>query len=216
MELAVVSPSPSSSLLPSIPGLPGPTSRGIGSLAVPAPPKPGSLAAKADLEAVRMAQRAHTPEGDAWARRLAHDGTGAIWFELAKRHRAETGKLQGWLGTALLAATLAANTAATQAIKWRYRRERPFQVDPSIVPVVPKPFDPSYPSGHSSAAFAAARVIAALEPSLAVEAYSLAGQVAASRVYAGVHFPSDVVVGALLGTGVAEKLLQRIAPRARA
>jgi acid phosphatase (class A) len=212
MQLADVSSQVDTSLvpglaLPKIPGLPDWTTPGKRLDEILAPPAPDSLAGRADLAVVRAAQKLRTPEGNAWALRMAHDGSHKLWFELAKRHRAETGKVQGWLDTALLAATFAATTAATQAIKWRYRRDRPFQVDPSIVPVVPKPRDPSYPSGHTSSAFAAARVIAALEPSLAKEAYSLATQVAVSRVYAGVHFPTDVVVGAALGTGVADKLL---------
>jgi membrane-associated phospholipid phosphatase len=195
-------------LVPKLPGLPGPTTPGwsIGDLL--GPPAAGSLGAKADMAAVKGAQLLRTPERDEWARHMADDGSSKIWFDLAKRHRGEVGKVQGWLDTALLAATLASNAAVTQVAKQKFDRQRPYQVDPSIKPPVHLPRDSSYPSGHTSSAFAAARVIATLEPKLAVEAYALATQVAASRVYAGVHFPTDVVAGALLGTGVAETALR--------
>ena len=195
-------------LLPSIPGLPGPSTPGIGLGDLVGPPAPGSARAKADMLAVKGAQLLRTPERDAWAVRMAEEGVTSLWFDLAKRHRAEVGTVAGWLDTALLASTMATNAAVTHVAKERYDRPRPFQVDPSIVPPVRLPRSSSYPSGHSSGAFAAARVIAAMSPSLAAEAYSLAAQVAASRVYAGVHFPSDVVAGALLGTGIAERVLR--------
>ncbi len=200
-------------VLPRIDGLPGPESSGMTSSMVPAPPSPDSVAGKADLESVRLAQRLRTPAGNAWALKLAHDGSHRIWMDLAKRHRGDSGPIQGWLDTALLAATFAVNGIGTQAIKWRFRRERPFQVDPSITTVVPRPRDPSYPSGHTSSAYAAARVISVLAPSLAAEAYSLAKQVATSRVYAGVHFPTDVVMGAMLGTAAGEAVLRMMGRR---
>lgn len=193
--------------LPTLPGLPGPASHGISYGDLLAPPAPGSAAGKVDLDAVRGAQLLRTPEGDAWARRMAEDGSGKLWFELAARHRAETGKVQGWLDTALMAASIASAAGITQLAKRKYDRDRPFQLDPSIKPPVSLPHDRSYPSGHSSAAFAAARVIATMAPELAAEAYNLATQVAVSRVYAGVHFPTDVIAGALLGTGIADTVL---------
>lgn len=198
-------------LVPKLPGLPGPTTPGwsLGDLA--GPPATGSLAAKADMAAVKGAQLLRTPERDAWANKMADEGATKLWFDLAKRYRADAGMAKGWLGTALLAATMASNTTVTQVAKQKFDRQRPYQVDPSIKPPVHLPRDSSYPSGHTSSAFAAARVIATLEPKLATEAYALAAQVAASRVYAGVHFPTDVVSGALLGTGVAEAAL-RMAP----
>jgi membrane-associated phospholipid phosphatase len=201
--------------MPKVPGLPDWTSPGSSLGDVLAPPKPDSAAGKAELAVVHAIQKLRTPEGDAWALDMAKHGALAVWRDFAKRHRDNTGRIGGWLDTALLAGTLAATAGATQLLKHRYDRLRPFQVDPKIVPPVPKPFDASYPSGHASSAFAAARVIAVLEPGLAKEAYELATKVAVSRVYAGVHFPSDVVVGALLGTGVAEGILRKAGKRPR-
>lgn len=194
--------------LPKVPGLPGAGTPGTPLDKLLGPPAPGSLAAKADMAAVKGAQLLRTPIGDAWAVRMARDGASRIWFDLAKRHRAETGRAQGWLDTALLAGALGATAAVTLAGKSHWNRDRPFEVDPSIKPPIAPPRGASYPSGHASSAYAAARVISVLAPELATEAYTLAAQVAVSRVYAGVHFPSDVVAGALLGTAVAEAALR--------
>lgn len=199
--------------VPKLPGLPGADTRGIGLGELLAPPAPGSTAYQLDMAAVKGAQLLRTPAGDAWANRMAEDGAVNVWKDFAKRHRAETGKVAGWLDTALLAGTIAANAGVTQIAKARYDRQRPYEVDPSIKPPVKLPHDDSYPSGHSSSAFAAARVISVLEPKLAKEAYDIATQVAASRVYAGVHFPTDVIAGALLGTAVAESALRRAGKR---
>jgi len=195
-------------LLPQIDGLPDAASHGWAPTWLQGPPKPGSAAYRADLGTVQGAQQLRTPAGDAWAQRMATDGQFRIWIDLARRERTMTGAIQGWLGTALLATTMAANVAVTALAKRGFNRQRPFQVDPRIVPAVRLPHDSSYPSGHTSSAFAAARVISVLRPDLADEAYSLARQVAVSRVYAGVHFPTDVIAGAQLGTQVAQLALR--------
>lgn len=68
-----------------------------------------------------------------------------------------------------------------------------------------------FPSGHTSRAFALATAISFEKPLLMVPAYILATTVGFSRIYLGVHYPSDVIAGAMLGVTVS--LLYRKAIR---
>ncbi len=63
----------------------------------------------------------------------------------------------------------------------------------------------SYPSAHSTTSFAAARVLSGggLAPA---PLYACATAMALSRIYAGVHYPTDIAAGAVLGTSMAEVL----------
>lgn len=97
-------------------------------------------------------------------------------------------------------------------------RVRPFAIDPAIVPLVSPPKDFSFPSGHTAGAFAAATVIALGMPKgWGIPALILAFAIGLSRIYLGVHFPSDVAMGAIIGSiigGVVFRLGQRIRFRA--
>ncbi len=75
-------------------------------------------------------------------------------------------------------------------------------------PLVRVPTDHSFPSGHTSTSFAAALVLARAVPRRAWLFYLLAAAIGFSRIYVGVHYPIDVLGGALLGLLVATALLR--------
>jgi undecaprenyl-diphosphatase len=78
---------------------------------------------------------------------------------------------------------------------------------PHYHPAIAVPSSHSFPSGHSASSFAAATVIAVIAPRLRIPAFVLAAAIAFSRVYNGVHWPTDVLVGAAVGVATALLLL---------
>jgi undecaprenyl-diphosphatase len=101
-------------------------------------------------------------------------------------------------GGSLAAAELLAGGAG-YGLKVLIGRPRPYEADPSLrTPDGPED-TPAMPSNHASLAFGWATVLAADEPVLFVPAYLLATGIAFSRMYNGVHYPSDLAAGALLG-----------------
>lgn len=83
-------------------------------------------------------------------------------------------------------------------------RVRPYEVIEGLKIIVKAPMDTSFPSGHSAASFAAGVVLLRNLPKKAgIPLFVLAWLIALSRLYVGVHYPTDVVAGILSGTLIA-------------
>jgi undecaprenyl-diphosphatase len=119
----------------------------------------------------------------------------------------------GTLWLTVLAVALA-DWSAT-GIKALVGRDRPPVEYARPKALVPVPHDASFPSGHASTSFAAATVLTFAFPRLAPALFVLAAAIAFSRVYVGVHYPLDVLGGAMLGVLVATALRLLLISRQR-
>jgi undecaprenyl-diphosphatase len=99
-------------------------------------------------------------------------------------------------------AVLAADGLAA-LVKAAVGENRPTEPDP----LVTIPHSHSFPSGHTATAFAGAMMLSYLVPRAAPAFFTLAAAIAYSRLYVGVHFPLDVVGGAVIGVATALLLL---------
>jgi membrane-associated phospholipid phosphatase len=101
-------------------------------------------------------------------------------------------------------AALAVSSGITLVLKYSVNRTRPFVTYPDIAKKSAAG-SPSFPSGHTSGSFALATSLTLSYPKwyIIVPAYSWACTVAYSRMDLGVHYPSDVLAGALIGAGSA-------------
>jgi membrane-associated phospholipid phosphatase len=146
-----------------------------------------------------MRARGHAPPVETAMIALARSGeSGLVWYTLAGvgalLHEERRDVYLRAIRVVL--ASMVANTVVKQAV----RRTRPTLEDlPALGPVF---WGRSYPSAHTTASFAGARVLSEALPAGPV--YALALAMALSRPYLGAHYPSDVVAGAILGDAVAE------------
>jgi membrane-associated phospholipid phosphatase len=120
-----------------------------------------------------------------------------LWLVIAGALAALGGRRgQRAAGRGLIAIAIAAAIANGPA-KLIARRRRPFsRSHPALINM---PRSTSFPSGHTAAAFAFATAASAELPMLAPAVVPIAGAVAYSRVHTGVHYPSDVAAGFVIG-----------------
>jgi membrane-associated phospholipid phosphatase len=133
--------------------------------------------------------RGHWPTAERAAVLYARAGeNGMLWFALAALARDRR-------AARVVLVTLLANAAIKQVV----RRRRP-DLGVDLPPLASTISSLSYPSAHAASSFAAAGALGRGHPSLPL--YAAAGTMAVTRPYLGVHYPSDVVAGALLGWAV--------------
>lgn len=141
-----------------------------------------------ELPSVTRCMRAFSASGDGWLYPLA-----AAALALAAPNTALSLILA--LGIAF-----AIERPAYLILKNRIRRDRPFHSLHGIRSRVMPSDQFSFPSGHTAAACIMAVVIGYFFPAAAVPVYLWASGVGLSRVYLGVHYPSDILAGIVLGS----------------
>lgn len=155
---------------------------------------PAALLA-ADIAGLRLARTVgHSPGAERAVKAYSALGEhGLVWLALGVVGAAlDAPRRARWQRGA---GTVAGAYCANQVVKLAVRRRRP-QL-PDLPPLIQTPTQLSFPSAHATASLAAARAYSGLLPAALL--FPAAGAMALSRLYLGVHYPSDVAAGGLLG-----------------
>jgi undecaprenyl-diphosphatase len=158
-----------------------------------------------DCRLFEFAAAQHWPAAEPVLPRLSRSANhGVLWFATAAAmaaSRTPRGRRAAARGLASLTlASLTINTVGKRSV----RRPRPvLDPVPAVRHLKRQPITTSFPSGHAASAAAFAAGVAMESPAWGAAIAPVAFSVAMSRVYTGVHFPSDVAAGAALGVGAA-------------
>jgi undecaprenyl-diphosphatase len=136
---------------------------------------------------------------DALAVFVAVQWRAGLIFTVAGIVRALLNKKVAMAAWQTVLAVLLASLLANGIIKSVIHRPRPFAASATLQVVGDRPTSESFPSGHAATAVAGALLLASTWPQARAAIWAVAAIVAVSRVYIGVHYPTDVIAGALVG-----------------
>jgi hypothetical protein len=146
-----------------------------------------------------MRTRFHGPTMEAIGKTLGRLGShGAVWLAIGivmafvDSENGEDWVVAGILGPVAI--------GVNYVVKVMVRRPRP--VIEGLPPLGGAPSSLSFPSGHATSSFACATAMSRIAPEAAIPLFVLATAIGVSRPYLGMHYPSDVLVGAVLGVGL--------------
>jgi undecaprenyl-diphosphatase len=129
-----------------------------------------------------------------------------LWFGIAAA-MAVAGGRDGRLAAGAGVVAIAVDSAVVNVgFKFAARRQRPDREAAGVPALrqVPMPHSASFPSGHAASAFAFANAVGQSLPTAAAPLRLLASAVGYSRVHTGVHYPGDVILGAVIGASIGE------------
>jgi hypothetical protein len=182
----------------------------------PGPPVPHDSAEKsAELAEIKNVQRTPqiTNEATFWEAAVGGLRLHQYWNEqLSKKtleYRLDNDPPRAARAFVLPYVTLYDAGIACWDAKYAYWAIRPFQLDPEVKPIFTTPNHPSYPSAHACASIAVSRMLAYLFPRDASAFKTLGERAAESRIWAGIHYRSDIDSGRQLALGVANKVIER-------
>ena len=136
-----------------------------------------------------------------WMLSATRMGDGWLWYSLGALLLAFGGP-HGYLAFAAAGAAAIFGIFVFKALKKLSRRPRPCQLQPHCWANVLPPDQFSFPSGHTMTAFSIALVVSYFYPGLEGPLYFLAMSIGVSRIVLGMHFLSDVLAGAVLGSAL--------------
>jgi acid phosphatase (class A) len=165
-----------------------------------------SPAGRADLETVLQVQMDRTPAQVARAKRVANQTVTSFARPV----------LGEWFHSHEFPQTMAlfkeidreSRQIVDDQVKRRWNRRRPYNFSSAVHPVVGRPDNTSYPSGHAAAAALWGTILSAAFPEKATEFNHQIHEVMWCRVLGGAHYPSDTVAGDMLGEAIAKKMLE--------
>lgn len=168
---------------------------------LPPPPTNDSATTRAEIVLMLKVQQERTPEEAALARADASYSVFRFADALGSPEAFNAKSLPKT--NSLFRKVTYEEGAVVQAGKRGFKRPRPFILEPRIEPIVKKPTNDSYPSGHAMWSRVVGLLLADMLPEYSDKIMARADDFAFHRVVAGVHYPSDVDAGKHAGTALA-------------